>query len=347
MFRRPAESLLRQFGAWLYRAGFARFIYALAPCTPRVVLYHACESTPSDYTEGIGSSISPATLRVHFEFFKRHYNLVAPEALQGSLELPARPLVVTFDDGYRSVHDHAYPLLAEAGIPAIVYLITGVIGGGLVWVNELNWWLRRYPGLARPRVAAAFDLPLDAAPQVMLEVARGRFDASRVAELLKGIRGAASLEALEEVHAEPLYLDWPQIEVMRRNGIRFGCHTASHPTLPSLAPDAQRREIGEAREEIVRHLGSCASFAFPFGDVDPQSRAAAIAAGFESLMEVGGFNWPWDVTRIARVPVTAATAPELFAELEIVAPIKSLLRWLMGLRPLRTPPQRELSNRRD
>lgn len=37
-------------------------------------------------------------------------------------------VVITFDDGYASVHDRAAPILAEHGAPAMVYLNTGWIG---------------------------------------------------------------------------------------------------------------------------------------------------------------------------------------------------------------------------
>jgi peptidoglycan/xylan/chitin deacetylase (PgdA/CDA1 family) len=34
---------------------------------------------------------------------------------------------ITFDDGYASVHHHAFPVLAELNIPATVYLVAGAI----------------------------------------------------------------------------------------------------------------------------------------------------------------------------------------------------------------------------
>jgi peptidoglycan/xylan/chitin deacetylase (PgdA/CDA1 family) len=47
--------------------------------------------------------------------------------------LPSRPLIVTFDDGYRSIVDHAWPLLRAHGFHATTFVVTGQIGGTNVW----------------------------------------------------------------------------------------------------------------------------------------------------------------------------------------------------------------------
>jgi peptidoglycan/xylan/chitin deacetylase (PgdA/CDA1 family) len=47
--------------------------------------------------------------------------------------LPDRPLVITFDDGFKSVYEAAYPTLREFGFPATVFLIAGRCG-------QINQW---------------------------------------------------------------------------------------------------------------------------------------------------------------------------------------------------------------
>jgi peptidoglycan/xylan/chitin deacetylase (PgdA/CDA1 family) len=49
----------------------------------------------------------------------------------------ARRFLVTFDDGYRSVHDDALPLLAELGVPATVFVCAGLLGGTSTWMPEM------------------------------------------------------------------------------------------------------------------------------------------------------------------------------------------------------------------
>ncbi len=60
------------------------------------------------------------------------------EALEGG----ARPFVLTFDDGFSGVHDHALPVLRKLGWPATVFLVAEQIGG------EDRWALTKYPDRA-------------------------------------------------------------------------------------------------------------------------------------------------------------------------------------------------------
>lgn len=50
-------------------------------------------------------------------------------ALEQGAPLPLRPVMITFDDGYRDVLWNAAPTLARLGMPATEYVITGRISG--------------------------------------------------------------------------------------------------------------------------------------------------------------------------------------------------------------------------
>ncbi len=50
-------------------------------------------------------------------------------ALAGSSRLPERAALVTFDDGYRSVYEHALPVLRRLGCPALMFVPTDFVGG--------------------------------------------------------------------------------------------------------------------------------------------------------------------------------------------------------------------------
>jgi peptidoglycan/xylan/chitin deacetylase (PgdA/CDA1 family) len=49
----------------------------------------------------------------------------AVESLRNGAPLPPSSFVITFDDGYRSVYEVAYPILRDLGMSAIVYLTVG------------------------------------------------------------------------------------------------------------------------------------------------------------------------------------------------------------------------------
>jgi len=46
--------------------------------------------------------------------------------LEGQLNLPRKPVIITFDDGYYDTYQLAYPLLSEFGMKAVVYVLGNV-----------------------------------------------------------------------------------------------------------------------------------------------------------------------------------------------------------------------------
>jgi peptidoglycan/xylan/chitin deacetylase (PgdA/CDA1 family) len=54
-------------------------------------------------------------------------------ARRGDGSLPKRPVVITFDDGFRGSADHAVPVLRSHGFTAVFYLVAGFMGETSRW----------------------------------------------------------------------------------------------------------------------------------------------------------------------------------------------------------------------
>src|SRR5438270_9917959 len=55
---------------------------------------------------------------------------------RGEGKVPARPLVITFDDGYRSTLSNAWPILRAAGFSATIFLVSALIGKTNSWDED-------------------------------------------------------------------------------------------------------------------------------------------------------------------------------------------------------------------
>ena len=55
------------------------------------------------------------------------------ESLEGRQRLPVKPILITFDDGYLSTYELAYPLLRKHDVKATIFLPVAFIGGVNGW----------------------------------------------------------------------------------------------------------------------------------------------------------------------------------------------------------------------
>lgn len=60
------------------------------------------------------------------------YHSITPKQLLAHLQqgaaLPEKPILITFDDGYRNNYENAYPILKKYGLTATVFLVTDTVG---------------------------------------------------------------------------------------------------------------------------------------------------------------------------------------------------------------------------
>lgn len=74
--------------------------------------------------------------------------------MQGNQSLPSGCFLLTFDDGFLGVYEHAAPVLADLGWPAAVFLVTALLGKRDVWGQRENPSANTYPLLGRAEIEA-------------------------------------------------------------------------------------------------------------------------------------------------------------------------------------------------
>lgn len=276
---RIAERLIRTLGDAIALAGRSnRFC---------VVNYHRILAAPDLMLE---SEPDVATFRWQMALLERCFNVLplsrALEALDAGT-LPPRALCITFDDGYRSVHDLALPVLQEFGLPATVFVTSGHVGTRDMWNDCIIEAVQNLP-------AGQLDLRhlgLDTYSLDSLSARKATL--SRLTEGSKYLPAPARLALVEELTgllgegagAKGLMLTADMIVNLDRHGIEIGAHTVSHPILTSLDDDAARSEIVGGKEQLEAVLGKQVRlFAYPNGkpgkDFGARHAAMACEAGF-------------------------------------------------------------------
>jgi peptidoglycan/xylan/chitin deacetylase (PgdA/CDA1 family) len=226
--------------------------------------------------------------------------------------LPRAAAAVTFDDGYADNLLNAKPVLTRYGIPATLFLATGTIGSGREY-----WWdeLARLILLSTDGVDAEVQL---GAELVRLRIPPGDRGAGRGWRTWKGPtnpREATYLEVWRKLRvldraeiskamavlrllfkSEPrsssdLPMSVTQIAELIDDGlVELGGHTISHPVLPSLSTEEQKREIAGGKaicEALVdRRIDG---FAYPYGEFDDRSKTLARECGFSWACSTGDY----------------------------------------------------------
>jgi len=101
-----------------------------------ILMYHYLSDPPAGadrYRRDL--SVSPAQFEQHLAYLQGQgyqpitlYDLVY-HLTQGT-PLPEKPVILTFDDGYRDNYDNAFPLLQQYGFTAAFFVITEVASQG-------------------------------------------------------------------------------------------------------------------------------------------------------------------------------------------------------------------------
>src|SRR3569833_961816 len=70
----------------------------------------------------------------------RGYWGVGPDVLATAMAsgkpLPGRPVMITFDDGYEDLAEHAWPVLRKLGFAATVFVVPAMVGGAADWDEQ-------------------------------------------------------------------------------------------------------------------------------------------------------------------------------------------------------------------
>lgn len=241
--------------------------------------------------------------------------------------MPPRAVCITFDDGYRSTHDLALPILKEFNLRATVFTTTGYMDKGNMWNDRIIEAVRHLPSgpLDLRNVGLGIhslddiDHRTDIVEKLNEDTKylppQARVDVINMLERLAGMAATSDLMLSREM-----------IATLSREEIEIGGHTVTHPILTKLDDEIARREIVENKQVLEAITGKpLRLFAYPNGkvgmDFDERHVRMVRDAGYSAAFTtaIGSATQLNDVYQIPRSRPWDAT-PLLFG--------LRLLRWL-------------------
>ena len=240
-----------------------------------VLNYHAVVHTaPKIYD---WSFLEESAFRNQMVYLKKRFQVISlleAVRLLRAGEITDRPAaVITFDDGFQNNYDIAFPILREEGIPATIFLTTGLIGSeSTVWFCHLNNAFALTKRDAFVWNGRRFDLSTAAKKARSYEIIKQELKEFPITRLLLETRQlvkALDLDPDMPINRDSPFsmLDQKSIKAMdASNLIEFGAHTHTHAILSRLTDREKRIEIEKSISNVHELTGrQCTLFAYPNG----------------------------------------------------------------------------------
>lgn len=290
----------------LYFTGLLSLFASIRLRRKAVVLMYHRVLTDEEYSRNFcmgGIAVKTRTFEKQMKFLKENFRILSPEEflprLQGRIPFETKCCLVTFDDGWKDNFINAFPILKENKIPGLIFLSTGFIGSNRrFWQEHLIATLsalrlekcdpskkldKRCSEGEKERIRKILGCDENAfREEISLFVAsQKKKKITQIEEMItlldQGLDPSDGKEAEETV-----FLNWQEIGMMDKGGVRFGSHGVSHQILPLLETKEIEKEVSESEAVIESRLGNKIwAFSYPNGDYNEKVLSAVNNHGYK------------------------------------------------------------------
>jgi len=265
-------------------------------------MYHGF--TAKDMHSGIenytGNHVNIEIFKKQVEYLKKFYNIITLEQLVGyyyiGKKLPNNSVVITFDDGYKTNYNLAFPILKELNIPVTIFLATDFIENkNFLWVDRLEYainctQLNNFKvEINKYRVDYKINNYNNKLKCVKeCKATLKQFSIEKIEEIVTEIENRLdkNLATASQIPNIYLPLEWSEINVMLASKlISLGNHTHKHAILTKCTDGEVKNELLLSRKIIKEQTGSDPKyFCYPNGQARDFSQRT------KEILQEQGFN---------------------------------------------------------
>ena len=303
----------------------------LRPRSPglRVVLYHHLSDSYDSLVDQLGVTTPPAVFEAHVERLARDYDIVSLDQVLAQ-QLPDRALLITFDDGYRSVLEVAGPALKRLGLPSALFISGAFLDRASLPLDNLLSLLASSVELeeletlvsGRPARGRSFGA-------IVAALAHLRYD--RRMTIGDELAERYSVDRSEIRATSGLFLDDDDLALVRDFNIQLGNHTRSHVHCRAIVDEeAANDELIEHQRRLEELSGTdIRAFSYPYGsreDATPFVERVLAQSGHQVTFLVESRpNVPGRVgSPLHRVSFGNTSVSRLSVELELLPRLRAL-----------------------
>jgi peptidoglycan/xylan/chitin deacetylase (PgdA/CDA1 family) len=183
--------------------------------------------------------------------------------------LPKKAFLLTFDDGFREMHDIVAPILLEKGIPATFFLNSDFIDNRKLFYQHKASILAEY---------CQGSLSINSIKKIKEILLKNNFEFKDIVsgvlsikyeqkDIMDKIAGLINVDLNEYLLRYKPYLRTEQIKGLINNGFTIGAHSIDHPLYSTLSLEDQLNQTVESMKHVRQQFSlNYGAFAFPHSD---------------------------------------------------------------------------------
>jgi peptidoglycan/xylan/chitin deacetylase (PgdA/CDA1 family) len=292
--------------------GLLRLLNRISGNQPKVFVYH--RFSPSGVS--IPHRVDAETLAWQLDVMRRDFEIISfEECIDRYLKTDIWPrgcVILTIDDGYRDMYEHAWHELRKRNLPATFFVTTGFVNDNLwLWPDRLEYVLRNaQPSkysieMGGKEIAINLETHGSIAGiwKVFSDYCISVNDKLRIS-FIDTIEKTLAVTRPSVPPPEYSPVSWSQLREMQADGIEIGGHTVTHPILSKLDIDSLDGEVSVCRQILQEGLSApIQTFCYPNsgpGDINEDVLSAVFRAGYKGAVFGTDLN-DWDRFRVPRM----------------------------------------------
>lgn len=241
-----------------YYTGINNFARRLLRSYPRIIMLHQIRDSQND-----AECITVKDFEQLVCYVKKHYHpMTSCELINYKKKFgdyPINACVITFDDGFKSFYDLAWPILKKHELPVSVFVCPGLIDSdSWIWPDCFSYVYQN-----------GYRICTDKSLNQLLGELKKMTSADR-ADFIAEASRLSKVPIPENVPDEYKLMTWDMLKELSMSPlVEIGAHTLTHPILAMEDAVSSWQEISGSKQRLEEVLGTIVqSFCYPNGHTD-------------------------------------------------------------------------------
>ncbi len=251
----------------------APVLFALAPKKLMIPYYHLVSDEDILHVKHLYAYKNTKQFLDDIEYLSKNYNALdlsdVLRAVNTGSKIPDNSFLLTFDDGFREMHDVVAPILLRKGIPAAFFVTTAFID------NKCMYYRQKASILANYLSKSSNKNLLEKIKGILLNYGMKQMEPRKQllsvnyhnVHILDEIAQHIGIDFNEYMAKHKPYLTSDQIKILIKKGFAIGSHSIDHLPYSTLSIDDQLFQTEYSTKAIRDQFGlRYGAFAFPLSD---------------------------------------------------------------------------------